>query len=180
MDDASNRSDLDPKTLNEKIDSALHEFSLYSKKDIRIKRIQLCQENEDHAELEKTYQNFMNQGTNQKISFQNGDDPIFLQVEQRKQDTWSISSTVQFSFGYSTWKGRVMNLNSFLIQKEVEKDLQYCIINALKKIAQALLCARIVFQVGVDAIQVAIGMTAYNNFLYTNLSSFDSLQIKVN
>ena len=154
MDDACNRSDLHPKTLNEKIDSALHEFSSHLQKDTRIKRIQLWQENEDHIELEKQYQNFMNQAFNckhHKISFQNGDYPILLQLEQRKQDTWSIASMVQFSFGYSTWKGRVMNLNSFLIHKNVEKDLQYCIIGALKKIAQALLCARIVFQVGVDA-----------------------------
>ena len=154
MDDASNpnRSDLHPTTLNQKIDSALLEFSSHLKKDTRIKRIQICQENVGHIELEKQVQNFMNQTfnyANHKISFQNGDYPILLQVEQRKQDTWSISSIIQFSFGYSTWKGRVMNLNSFLIQKVVEKDLQYCIINALKKIAQVLLCARIVFQVGV-------------------------------
>lgn len=171
MDDASNRSDLDPKTLNEKVDSTLREISSHLKKDIRIKRIQLCQENGSHIELENAYQNFMNQTfnncSNRKISFQNGDYPIFLQVEQRKQETWSISSTVQFSFGYSTWKGRVMNLNSFLIQKDVEKDLQRCIIDALKKIAQVLLCARIVFQVGVDAILVAIEMSTKNVFVLT-------------
>jgi hypothetical protein len=79
-----------------------------------------------------------------KSSGQDGLQPVFILVEDWKEDTndWRLCSLAQWSFGYSTWKGRVMNLNT-LISGTYEALLMKILILT----ARELKCMRIVHQV---------------------------------
>lgn len=71
--------------------------------------------------------------------------PMYLLLEKQKEDMqWQVCALTQWSFGYSTWKGRVMNLNTF-IPGTYEEIAMRCIIET----AVVLGCSRIVFQVGI-------------------------------
>lgn len=68
--------------------------------------------------------------------------PVFILIEEQSDGSrWDICSLAQWSFGYSTWKGRVMNLNT-LASGKYEK----LIMKVLIKIAKELNCMRIVHQ----------------------------------
>lgn len=74
-----------------------------------------------------------------------GFQPIFIFAEERKSDDdndWQICSLAQWSFGYSTWKGRVMNLDAFIPGK-----YESILIKTLTTIAKEMDCQRLVHQV---------------------------------
>lgn len=71
--------------------------------------------------------------------------PMYILLEKQNEDMqWQVCALTQWSFGYSTWKGRVMNLNTF-IPGAYEEIAMRCIIET----AVILGCSRIVFQVGI-------------------------------
>jgi hypothetical protein len=77
-----------------------------------------------------------------------GFQPVFIFVEERNgndADGWHVCSLAQWSFGYSTWKGRVMNLNTFLPGK-----YESILMKILVTIAKELDCKRLVHQVRLD------------------------------
>jgi hypothetical protein len=74
-----------------------------------------------------------------------GFQPIFIFAEERKGDDdndWQICSLAQWSFGFSTWKGRVMNLDAFIPGK-----YETMLIKILTTIAKEMDCKRLVHQV---------------------------------
>ena len=72
--------------------------------------------------------------------------PIYLLLEKKNEDgQWQLCALAQWSFGYSTWKGRAMNLDTLQLAAYEETGMK-CLIN----IARLFSCSRIVFQVSVD------------------------------
>jgi len=69
---------------------------------------------------------------------------ILLEVERENGSESLLSAASLWSFGYSTWKARVMNLDTFIADaEEHEQILMQCLVN----IAKLLECKRIVHQV---------------------------------
>lgn len=71
--------------------------------------------------------------------------PVYILLEKQKEDgQWQVCALTQWSFGFSTWKGRVMNLNTFIPGVYEEIAMRYII-----KTAVVLGISRIVFQVSI-------------------------------
>jgi len=78
--------------------------------------------------------------------------PVYILLEKQKENgQWQVCALAQCSFGYSTWKGRVLNLNTF-IPGAYEEIAMRCII----KTAEVLGCSRIVFQVSIIIVSVIV------------------------
>ena len=72
--------------------------------------------------------------------------PVYIMLEKQNENgQWQLCALAQWSFGYSTWKGRVMNLNIFQPAAYEETGMKI-----LTNIARILSCSRIVFQVSFD------------------------------
>jgi len=68
--------------------------------------------------------------------------PVYIMLEKQNENgQWQLCALAQWSFGYSTWKGRVMNLNTFQPAAYEETGMKI-----LTNIARILSCSRIVFQ----------------------------------
>ena len=67
--------------------------------------------------------------------------PIYIILEKQAGDTFDVCGTSLFTLGYSTWKGRVMNLDLFLAENHNHGNIM---MQCLAKIAKLLDCTRIV------------------------------------
>ncbi len=74
---------------------------------------------------------------------------IILEKEEGGLDGMCICGASLFSLGYSTWKGRVMNLDLFVAENEQRGETM---MQCLTEIAEVLDCARIVHQVSSDLV----------------------------
>ena len=70
--------------------------------------------------------------------------PVYVILEKKidQSYTYMICAVSLFTIGYSTWKGRVVNLDFFLAHDH-ENTMMQCLI----KISRSLNCARIAYQV---------------------------------
>lgn len=69
---------------------------------------------------------------------------ILLEAKEVGDDSFSMKGFAVWYIGYSTWKGRVMNLDTIHTTKSVSENI---LMNALVKIARAFAFSRIVYQV---------------------------------
>jgi GNAT superfamily N-acetyltransferase/uncharacterized protein YjiS (DUF1127 family) len=115
-------------------------------------------------------------------SRQNGVMPFYIIIEEKEEDGgYYMMGISLWSFGYSTWKGRIMNLD-LIIAGVYEQYMMTC----LAKIAQSLDCQRIEYRAppkiasifkdahGADLlsewITLRIGRTDMTKFLQTKVS----------
>ena len=79
-------------------------------------------------------------------SFTSGQNEVSI-LTLNDEKGFSVGCAV-WSFGYSTWKGRVMNLDALKVTKlKDENDLHYALMRGLVEVALALDCARLVHSV---------------------------------
>ena len=71
---------------------------------------------------------------------------ILLEAKETGGDSFHMKGFAVWYIGYSTWKGKVMNLDTIYVTKSMPEDI---LMNALVKIAQSFAFSRIVYQVSV-------------------------------
>ncbi len=70
--------------------------------------------------------------------------PIYVILEKEEKGDYEVCAVALFTLGYSTWKGRVVNLDLFIAEND---DYAIRLMKYLAAISKRLECARIVHQV---------------------------------